>query len=143
DELFFPGLGSHRAKPPQIRMGATSVSPPRFDFRQTVLFEPRLVTDASGHVHHRVKLPDGLTTYRFMAVAPSADDRFGSAEAPVTTNKPLMVRATMPLVIRAGDRLEASAIVSTRDLGTANIELVADVRGLTQIELPRRTLELL
>jgi hypothetical protein len=76
-------------------MGATQAgnSDPRGDFRQTVFFAPHLVTDASGRVRQRVKLPDGLTTYRFMAVAEAADDRLGAAETTIWTTLPLMARA--------------------------------------------------
>ena len=52
----------------------------RRDFRESVYFNPSLVTDGKGHAHASFKLPDSLTTYRIMAVAVAEDDRFGSAE---------------------------------------------------------------
>ena len=85
DDRVQVGLHFHLASPPTVRMGATSAShsPPRSDFRQTVIFAPHLVTDAAGRVRRRVKLPDGLTAYRFMAVAVAADDRAGDAATKV------------------------------------------------------------
>ncbi len=112
--LFEPnGIRTRRSWPPRVRMGATSTDSPRGDFRQTVLFEPELHTDPQGRVRHLVKLPEGLTSYRFMAVAVAADDRFGSGEAEIRTSKPFMVRSALPRVIRKGDRFKVPAILST------------------------------
>ena len=66
----------------------------------------------AANVEVRDELPDGLTTYRFMAVAVTAGDRFGTAETKVTTNKPLMVRAKLPTAIRTGDRFKVAALVT-------------------------------
>jgi uncharacterized protein YfaS (alpha-2-macroglobulin family) len=133
DDLVRIGLlgGSHRVKPPMVRMGATSVSPPRGDFRQTVFFAPHLVTDAAGRIRRRVKLPDGITAYRFLAVAVAEDDRTGSAQTTITSSLPLMARASLPRVIRAGDRFEASVVVSTKDLPPGDAEVRATASGIT------------
>ncbi|MBW2453068.1 MAG: Ig-like domain-containing protein [Deltaproteobacteria bacterium] len=114
DHLFYPIRRLHRARPPRVRMGATHVGDERIrsDFRQTVLFEPNLVTDAQGWVRKRVTLPDGLTTYRFMAVAVTEGDRFGSSKTEVISSKPLMVRAKLPAVVRTGDRFKVAALVT-------------------------------
>jgi alpha-2-macroglobulin len=135
-------FGYHRTRPPRVRMGATSVNPPRGDFRQTVFYAPHLVTDANGRVRRRVKLPDGLTTYRFMAVAVAADDRFGSGRAKVVTNKSLMARPTMPRVIRAGDTFEASVIVSTHDLAATDVTVDVTATGLTAAGPGRKSVRL-
>jgi len=131
DELVRSTRGDDRGNPPQVRMGATSATHPRGDFRQTVIFAAHLITDAAGHVRRRVKLPDGLTSYRFMAVAVTEEDAFGSDHANVTTSKPLMLRPTLPRVIRAGDRFEASVVVSTLGLLKTTVEVTATVEGFT------------
>lgn len=120
-------FGSRRARPPSVRMGATSVQRTRTDFRQTAFFAPNLRTDASGRVRHRVKLPDGLTRYRFMAVALSGDELFGTGQAHVETNKALMARPMLPRVIRVGDTFEVPVVVSTKDLPPT--EVAVDVRA--------------
>jgi uncharacterized protein YfaS (alpha-2-macroglobulin family) len=121
----------HLQKPPSVRMGGTMRSrrEPREDFRQTVFFAPHLLTDAGGRVSQRIKLPDGLTAYRFIAVAVAADDRAGSAQATVQTSLPLMARASLPRVIRAGDRFEVSVVVTSTEASTAEVEV--DATGLT------------
>jgi alpha-2-macroglobulin len=134
--------GSHRTRAPTVRMGATQVSPPRGDFRQTVFFAPHLVTDAAGRLHRRVKLPDGITAYRFLAVAVAADDRTGSAEKTITSSLPIMARASLPRALRAGDRFEASVVVSTKDLPTGDAEVLASASGLTLDGPASRTVRL-
>ncbi len=133
---------SHRTRPPEVRMGATSATRPRGDFKQTVIFAGHLVTDAAGHVRRRVKLPDGLTSYRFMAVAVSEEDAFGSDHANVITSKPLMLRPTLPRVIRAGDRFEASVVVSTLRLQATSVDVTATVEGFTAEAPAKRTVQL-
>ncbi|MFT3770713.1 MAG: MG2 domain-containing protein [Minicystis sp.] len=142
EDLVYVGLGGfHRSKPPQIRMGATQTSPPRGDFRQTAFFAAHLVTDDAGRLRRRFTLPDGLTTYRVMAVAVAADDRAGSGKTQVVTSLPLMARATLPRIVRAGDRFEASVVVSgTAAEGDAVVS--AEVSGVTLTSDARRTLHL-
>ena len=141
-ELLQTFTGYHVSSSPSVRMGGTMVSPTRGDFRQTVVFDGHLVTDATGHVRRKVKLPDGLTTYRFMAVAVAEDDRFGSTETPVVTSKALMARPSLPLVIRAGDRFEASVILSTKGLGDTGVEVRAAAEGLILESPATRSIEL-
>jgi len=138
DRVWTGYLGYHPRKPTSVRMGASraGLDEPRSDFRQTVVFAPHLITDSAGRVRRRVKLPDGLTAYRFMAVAVAADDRAGSAEAKVTTSTPLMARASLPRVLRAGDRFEASVVVSTRDVPAGDVEVRAEASGVA-LEGPR------
>lgn len=130
DDLLRVGRwGSHRSKPPSVRMGATSVSPPRGDFKQTAFYAAHLVTDDAGRLRQRFTLPDGLTTYRVMAVAVTADDRTGTQETKVTTSLPLMARATLPRIVRVGDRFEASVVVSAEAGGEAVV--TAEASGVT------------
>ncbi|MBW2529345.1 MAG: Ig-like domain-containing protein [Deltaproteobacteria bacterium] len=129
---FWPFGRSHRARPPRVRMGASSISnsPVRHDFRQTVLFEPGLVTDARGRVKRRVRLPEALTSYRFMAVAATAGARFGAAQAEVKTSLPLMVRAHLPRVVRAGDRFKLVGTVTTHGLRSQKVRVALRATGL-------------
>lgn len=113
---------------------------PRRDFRQTALFLPRVLTDANGHAHASFKLPDGLTTYRLMAVAATASDGFGSAEARIVTSKPLMVRPALPRVLRAGDRVEASVIVTAKAV-SGTIDVTIAVEGATLLGDARRSVQ--
>jgi hypothetical protein len=102
----------------------------RRDFRAAAYFNPSVVTDERGKAAVRFKLPDSLTTYRIMAVAVAADDRFGSASAQVTTSRPLMARPALPRFLRAGDTFDASVIVTSKGLAPSEIEVTAKLGGV-------------
>lgn len=109
----------------------------RADFRTTAYFEAGRKTDKNGKAHFSFKLPDNLTTFRLMAVAAGADDRFGSGDAKVTTFRKLMARPALPRLLRVGDQVEASVIVSSkldeksRDTSPMNVAVKMSARGVT------------
>lgn len=99
----------------------------RRDFKQTAYYEPALLTDDAGKLKARFKLPDSLTSFRIMAVATGVDDRFGSADATVTTSKPLMIRPALPRLLRAGDKLDASVVIASKGTaGQVEVKLAAE-----------------
>ena len=108
-------------------MGPAAV---RRDFRASAFYTAAIVTDASGHARGSFKLPDGLTTYRIMAVGAAEDDRFGFGEARVTTSRPLMVRPALPRILRAGDAFDASVIVTSKGLADAHVDVAFESEGL-------------
>lgn len=122
--------------------GGSESSGARRDFRASAYYNPALVTDAAGRIHVSFKLPEGLTTYRLMAVAAAEDDRFGYVESRVTTSRPLMARPAFPRILRAGDRIDAGLIVTSKGLekSTVGVEIVAE--GLTLSGESRRSIEL-
>ncbi len=113
----------------------------RADFKTTAYFEAGRKTDAQGKAHFSFKLPDNLTTFRVMAVAAAADDRFGSGESKLSTFRKLMARPALPRLLRVGDTLEASVIVSSkvdeaeREKAGAmmNVAVRLDAKGITVV----------
>ena len=110
----------------------------RADFRTTAFFEAGRKTDKAGKAHFSFKLPDNLTTFRIMAVAAGSGDHFGSGESKITTYRTLMARPALPRVIRVGDALEASVIISSKATegkapsgATMKVDVSLDVKGLT------------
>ena len=61
------------------------------------------------------KLPDNLTTFRVMAVAVTAGDRYGSGQSSLLVTRPLVARPALPRFLRAGDRFAAGVVVNRRD----------------------------
>jgi len=115
----------------------------RADFRTTAYFEAGRKTDANGRAHFSFKLPDNLTTFRLMAVAAGADDRFGSGDGKVTTFRRLMARPALPRILRVGDTLEASVVVSSKEdknPGPMNVAVKIETRGLTLAGPATRTI---
>lgn len=105
----------------------------RADFRTTAFFEAGKKTDESGKARFSFKLPDNLTTFRIMAVAAAADDRFGSGESSITTSRRLMARPALPRLVRVGDSLEASVVVSSKPEereGAMKVDVRIDAKGL-------------
>lgn len=84
-------------------------------FRSTAFYVASATTNERGDATIRARLPDNLTTYRLMAVAMSADDRFGSGESTLLVTRPLVARSTLPRFVRPGDSLVAGAAVNARD----------------------------
>jgi alpha-2-macroglobulin len=117
--------------------GGDAGGPKRADFRTTAYFESGKKTDKNGKAHFSFKVPDNLTTFRLMAVAAAADDRFGSGDAKITTFRRLMARPALPRLIRVGDSLEASVIVSSKpdeknhDRSPMNVSVKLNAKGLT------------
>lgn len=113
--------GSHRAKAPQIRMGATMVtrSAPYSRWLAPV------AVDASGVARLSVPLGADETTYRVVLLGtPSAGGpAFAHVDVPVSL--PLSVRVDPFEYLRVGDRIEA--LVRVRNRGTAPLQAKLDV----------------
>ncbi|MCA9619765.1 MAG: hypothetical protein KC731_12150, partial [Myxococcales bacterium] len=125
-EHLFDPRRSHRSRPPRVRMGASHVSfDVRGDFRQTAFYLPHLVTGSDGRLRRRVTLPDGLTTYRIFAVAVTAGEQVGGAEAEVQTNKPVMLQPSVPRVLRSGDRTAIHATLQGEARGPVTVTVEA------------------
>ncbi|HSN69383.1 MAG TPA: alpha-2-macroglobulin family protein, partial [Thermoanaerobaculia bacterium] len=109
----------------------------RSDFRPLAFWIGSVETGADGEVTAEVSLPDSLTTYRIMAVAADRQSRFGSGEDEIRTNKPVLLRATFPRFLGAGDEATFGAVVTnqlTRE-GVATVTIrsldpsILEIRG--------------
>ncbi len=101
----------------------------RSRFQTTAFFLGSVVTDAAGSAVASARLPDNLTTFRVMAVAVTADDRFGSGESSLLVTKPLLARPALPRFIRPGDTFSAGAVVNQRSGGTPTVRVEAAAQG--------------
>jgi uncharacterized protein YfaS (alpha-2-macroglobulin family) len=84
---------------------------PRKDFTVTPYFNAHIVTANDGTVEVVVPVSEALTQYRLMAVAVTQAGESGSQEASVQTRRPLMIRASLPRLLRAGDQANIAALV--------------------------------
>ncbi len=94
----------------------------RSQFQTTAFFLGSVVTDTAGRAVARAKLPDNLTTFRVMAVAVTAGDRYGNGESPMLVTRPLLARPALPRFLREGDQLSAGVVVNQRAGGTPHGE---------------------
>ncbi|MDF1755330.1 MAG: MG2 domain-containing protein [Verrucomicrobiales bacterium] len=82
----------------------------RRDFKAVALWKPDLVTDAAGKVTCEFTAPDNLTSFRLMAVV-AKGNRFGSSDAPLVINKPLIIEPAIPSFSNLSDQLDLTAVL--------------------------------
>ncbi|MGH7703295.1 MAG: Ig-like domain-containing protein, partial [Gemmatimonadales bacterium] len=101
----------------------------RSRFKTTAFFLGSVITDSAGSAVAKAKLPDNLTTFRVMAVAVTAGDRYGKGESPMLVTQPLLARPALPRFLREGDRFTAGVVVNERAGGTPKVLVRAEVQG--------------
>lgn len=74
----------------------TEAAPTRAWFPETFLFEPLVVTDATGLAQVSVKVPDRLTTWRVLALAHSRSGAQGGAVTSFLGTLPVYVDPIVP-----------------------------------------------
>ncbi len=109
----------------------------RSRFQTTAFFLGSIVTNERGEAEAVAKLPDNLTTFRVMAVAITAGDRFGSGDAEILVTRPLVARPALPRFLRPGDRFAAGVVVNQRLGGTPTVEVRAEADNV-RVEGRRR-----
>ncbi len=102
----------------------------RSRFRPTAFFLGSVVTDAGGRATATAKLPDNLTTFRVMAVAVTAGDRYGSGSSSLLVTRPLVARPALPRFTRTGDSFTAGVVVNERAGGTPRVQVRASAHGV-------------
>ena len=101
----------------------------RSRFSSVAFFLGSVVTDAAGNALAVAKLPDNLTTFRLMAVAVTAGDRYGSGESSLLVTRPLLARPALPRFLRRDDQLTAGVVVNQRSGEEARVRVRARTRG--------------
>ncbi|HEU4881104.1 MAG TPA: MG2 domain-containing protein, partial [Longimicrobium sp.] len=115
----------------------------RSRFRPTAFFIGSAVTDRNGEVVVAGELPDNITTFRVMAVAVTAGDRYGSGESPLLSTRPLIARPALPRFIREGDDFMAGVVVNHRFAQGVEARVTAEARGVTLSGAAERNVSLL
>ena len=115
----------------------------RKDFRPLAYWNPTIQTDDRGRATISFKLPESLTTFRFMATALTADNLYGTSQEDVIVTKPLVLKPALPRFARLGDEFEAGVLITntTGDGGTATIQAQASDIGLSGLEEKTITVE--
>src|SRR5206468_11967518 len=68
-------------------------------------------TNASGEVPFHFKAPEGLTSYRVVAVAQSGAEQFGNGHCELRLAKRLQVEPALPDFLRTGDEVQLRTVV--------------------------------
>ena len=110
--------------------GASGAEILRSRFKTTAFFLGSVVTDADGNATTTAKLPDNLTTFRIMAVAVTANDRYGKGESSLLVTRPLLARQALPRFVREGDNFTAGAVINRRDGAAVPVTVKATASGV-------------
>jgi hypothetical protein len=96
-------------------------------FPETFLFDPLVVTDASGKGEVRVRVPDRLTSWRVLALAHARNGAQGGALARFLGTLPTYVDLVVPDTLVQGDevRLPVQLVNTSETAVTAALELRA------------------
>ncbi|HET7457241.1 MAG TPA: Ig-like domain-containing protein [Gemmatimonadaceae bacterium] len=109
--------------------GAEGADVLRTRFQTTAFFLGSVVTDANGDAVAVAKLPDNLTTFRLMAVAVTAGDRYGKGESSLLVTRPLLARQALPRFVRPADAFTAGAAINRRDGQAVKVKVTAEATG--------------
>ena len=121
--------------------GGSAQNQVRTDFRPLAHWAPALRTDSRGRASVTFRVPESLTTFRFMATALTADHRFGQGQTDITVTQPLVLQPAMPRFARMGDRFEAGVLVSNRTATDGTATVTAAAQGLTLTGSSERTVD--
>ncbi|HVV81959.1 MAG TPA: alpha-2-macroglobulin family protein [Kofleriaceae bacterium] len=118
----------HRAAPSKVLADDDKDAPPGRDpedptrawFPETFLFEPLVVTDASGAATVPVRVPDRLTTWRVLALGHTRGGAQGGAVTSFLSTLPTYVDVVAPEQLLRGDRVRLPVqLVDTTDAPVA------------------------
>ncbi|QSQ11172.1 alpha-2-macroglobulin family protein [Myxococcus landrumensis] len=114
-----PGSAEADARSPsdgEEKPAPTGGAPGRAWFPETFLFEPLVVTDASGSATLPVRVPDRLTRWRVLALAHSRSGAQSGAVTSFVGTLPTYVDPVLPAFLRAGDVARVPVqVVNTTD----------------------------
>jgi hypothetical protein len=114
----------------------------RSRFSSTAFFLGSVVTDERGEAVAAARLPDNLTTFRVMAVAVTAGDRYGGGQSSLLVTRPLLARPALPRFLRGEDAFTAGVVVNHRLGGTPTVRVTAEATGITLDGAGRRDVTL-
>ncbi|HSA23762.1 MAG TPA: MG2 domain-containing protein, partial [Myxococcota bacterium] len=105
----------------------------RKDFKDTLAWEPALLTDAQGVARLSAVAPDNLTTWRATARVVTGDTRVGEGTGEVRVSKPVVVQLVAPAFLVEGDRSRLGVLVQnyTEAERTFQVRLESGAPGLT------------
>ncbi len=99
----------------------------RENLNETAFFYPQLHTDSTGCVTLKFKLPESLTTWRFLGLAHDGEMNHGMISEDIVAQKQVMITPNMPRFLRKDDK----AVIIARLFNTTNNM----VQGKAQMEL--------
>lgn len=107
--------------------GGGGKAPARELFDTLLLWNPKVVLDASGSATLQVPINDSLTEFKLVAIATAGPALFGTGSASIRTRQDLQLISGLPPLVRENDRF--TALLTLRN-GTAKpMELVVTAKA--------------
>lgn len=119
-DVAFDAAGAPGPQPPQEAnannnrsddSGSSGSPRVRADFRETVLSNPSVITDATGRATLRFPLADSITSWRASAIGSTQDGKIGSTRTGFRTFQSFFIDFDVPVTLTRGDVIEVPAIV--------------------------------
>eukprot|EP01080_Neovahlkampfia_damariscottae_P007433 gene7433-11756_t len=88
------------------------------------------ITDKSGKVKLKFKLPDNLTEYRVTAVLTHKFTSFGIGESSIVANLPLSIRPSAPRFLNFGDQCSFPVILQNQSTETIDVNFTIKLTNL-------------
>lgn len=101
----------------------------RRNFKYTAYWNPTLKANSKGEIQFTFKLPDNLTTFRFMAMA-AREGNYGKSEHEIQVRREVVIQKLIPRFIRPGDRLELGSLLINSTNRTQSLNVTMDLPGL-------------
>lgn len=115
---------------------------PRGDFEDTAYWEATVQTDETGRAELSFMLPDNLTTWNIEVVGHTETSLFGVEEIEIISQKPLMLRSSLPLFLRYEDEVQLGGIVHNFTEKKASFEVQLMAEGLVLHDKATRSVTL-
>ena len=92
-----------------VKTEAPAPPPLRSALEETVFFYPHITTDEKGNLSFSFKMKEGLTRWKFQALAHTKELAFGLTQSEAVTQKQLMIFPNPPRFFREGDTIAFQA----------------------------------
>ncbi len=113
-----------------------------FSYRPTEMplafFQPMLTTDEDGQLTFSFTVPNANTTWRFNAIAYTAELLSSVFASDVMANKPVMVQSNMPRYLRSGDNAIIKASIMNNSDSASVISTVVEIYDPANGEIIKR-----
>lgn len=106
---------------------------PRSDFTETVFWHPAVVFP-DGSVDVSFHLSQATTRFQVLVMAHSADGRIGSKTFEFASKLPFSIQPVVPFEVTATDKIVLPVELKNDTTKTGNVELVASLGGMRQID---------
>jgi uncharacterized protein YfaS (alpha-2-macroglobulin family) len=96
---------------------ATSTEKPLFTpklrkyFPETLVWQPEVITDQSGHARIRFPMGDNITAWKMSVIASTISGQIGVAEKELRSFQPFFVESDPPKVLTEGDQISQPVVV--------------------------------